>query len=212
MRHSATDDAALRRSSRGCRPPRPGFEREDAGGLRDDDAVRPRINVVLTRWLEDWVGAGRRARSEPSRSTACVTSRSSSRTRRVTYPRSHRARALRGERRAVVRDRRQQERLVISWTVSSGTSTFGAECALADLRRAGRRPGAGQSRHHPRRRKPLDLRLAFIAYVDSFWGGTLKARVGRQEMAFDLQRFVSVRDGPNVRQAYDGRVAGLGKG
>src|SRR4029077_2192726 len=50
---------------------------------------------------------------------------------------------------------------------------------------------------------PLDLRLAFIAYVDSFWGGTLKARVGRQEMAFDLQRFVSVRDGPNVRQAYD---------
>jgi Alginate export len=34
-------------------------------------------------------------------------------------------------------------------------------------------------------------------------GGTLKARVGRQEMAFDLQRFVSVRDGPNVRQAYD---------
>ena len=50
---------------------------------------------------------------------------------------------------------------------------------------------------------PLDLRQAFIAYVDSLWGGTVKARVGRQEMAFDLQRFVSVRDGPNVRQAYD---------
>ena len=31
----------------------------------------------------------------------------------------------------------------------------------------------------------------------------MKTRVGRQEMAFDLQRFVSVRDGPNVRQAYD---------
>jgi hypothetical protein len=28
-------------------------------------------------------------------------------------------------------------------------------------------------------------------------------RIGRQEMAFDLQRFVSIRDGPNVRQAYD---------
>jgi hypothetical protein len=50
---------------------------------------------------------------------------------------------------------------------------------------------------------PLDLRLAFIAYVDSFWGGTLKVRVGRQQMAFDLQRFVSIRDGPNVQQAYD---------
>ena len=35
---------------------------------------------------------------------------------------------------------------------------------------------------------PLDLRLAFIAYVDSFWGGALGPG-GRQEMAFDLQRF-----------------------
>jgi hypothetical protein len=49
----------------------------------------------------------------------------------------------------------------------------------------------------------LDLRQAFVAYIGSFWGGTVKVRVGRQEMAFDLQRFVSVRDGPNVRQAYD---------
>jgi len=61
----------------------------------------------------------------------------------------------------------------------------------------------GKSVITPVDENPLDLRLAFIAYVDSFWGGTLKARLGRQEMAFDLQRFVSVRDGPNVRQAYD---------
>jgi aromatic ring-cleaving dioxygenase len=33
--------------------------------------------------------------------------------------------------------------------------------------------------------------------------GTLKVRIGRQQFAFDLQRFVSVRDGPNVRQSYD---------
>jgi alginate export protein len=49
----------------------------------------------------------------------------------------------------------------------------------------------------------FDLRQAFLAYVDSIGGGVLKVRVGRQEMAFDLQRFVSVRDGPNVRQAFD---------
>jgi len=49
----------------------------------------------------------------------------------------------------------------------------------------------------------FDLRQAFVAYVDAVAGGVLKVRVGRQEMAFDLQRFVSVRDGPNVRQAYD---------
>jgi hypothetical protein len=49
----------------------------------------------------------------------------------------------------------------------------------------------------------FDLRQAFLAYVSSIGGGVLKVRVGRQEMAFDLQRFVSVRDGPNVRQAFD---------
>lgn len=49
----------------------------------------------------------------------------------------------------------------------------------------------------------LDLRLAFIEYVNKFGGGTLKARAGRQDFAFDLQRFVSSRDGPNVRQSFD---------
>jgi hypothetical protein len=50
---------------------------------------------------------------------------------------------------------------------------------------------------------PLDLEQAFVAYTNSLGGGDLKIRVGRQEMAFDLQRFVSARDGPNVRQAFD---------
>lgn len=49
----------------------------------------------------------------------------------------------------------------------------------------------------------LDLRLAFVEYVNTFSGGTLKARAGRQDFAFDLQRFVSSRDGPNVRQSFD---------
>ena len=52
-------------------------------------------------------------------------------------------------------------------------------------------------------RNPWDLRLAFVAYVRKFGAGTFKARVGRQDFAFDLQRFVSLRDGPNVRQAFD---------
>jgi hypothetical protein len=52
-------------------------------------------------------------------------------------------------------------------------------------------------------KNPLDLRLAFLAYSHSFDAGTFKARIGRQEFAFDLQRFVSLRDGPNVRQAFD---------
>jgi hypothetical protein len=49
----------------------------------------------------------------------------------------------------------------------------------------------------------VDLRLAFLAYTEDFEAGTFKARVGRQDFAFDLQRFVSSRDGPNVRQSFD---------
>jgi hypothetical protein len=50
---------------------------------------------------------------------------------------------------------------------------------------------------------PLDLRQAFVAYAGELGEGEIKVRIGRQQMAFDLQRFVSVRDGPNVQQAYD---------
>src|SRR6201997_4171301 len=50
---------------------------------------------------------------------------------------------------------------------------------------------------------PLDLEQAFVTYLSDAGGGKLKVRVGRQQMGFDLQRFVGVRDGPNVRQSFD---------
>jgi Alginate export len=49
----------------------------------------------------------------------------------------------------------------------------------------------------------LDLEEAFLAHVGDLGDGVLKVRIGRQEFAFDQQRFVSDRDGANVRQAYD---------
>jgi len=49
----------------------------------------------------------------------------------------------------------------------------------------------------------LDLEQGFIALVVPVGSGTFKGRVGRQQFAFDLQRFVGVRDGPNVRQSFD---------
>lgn len=50
---------------------------------------------------------------------------------------------------------------------------------------------------------PLDLRLAFLEFTHPAGDGVIKARIGRQDFAFDLQRFVSSRDGPNVRQSFD---------
>lgn len=50
----------------------------------------------------------------------------------------------------------------------------------------------------------LDLRQAFVKYEHEAGPGTFKLRVGRQELSFDLQRFISLRDGPNVQQGFDG--------
>jgi hypothetical protein len=50
----------------------------------------------------------------------------------------------------------------------------------------------------------LDVEQLFVAVAVPTAAGAVKVRAGRQEMAFDLQRFIAVRDGPNVRQAFDG--------
>ena len=50
-----------------------------------------------------------------------------------------------------------------------------------------------------------DLQLAFADFTARVSGHPLVLRLGRQELAFDYwQRFVAVREGPNVRRAYDG--------
>lgn len=55
----------------------------------------------------------------------------------------------------------------------------------------------------PADENPLDLRQAFVMAQYPLGAGTFKLRVGRQEFSFDLQRFISLRDGPNVQQGFD---------
>jgi len=76
-------------------------------------------------------------------------------------------------------------------------SDWQAFAQLEDVRAYAKRVHSGADQNR------LDLRLAFVAYRHAFAAGTFKARVGRQDFAFDLQRFVSSRDGPNVRQSFD---------
>lgn len=54
----------------------------------------------------------------------------------------------------------------------------------------------------------FELRLAFMGYTQETDAGTFIARIGREDFAFDLERFVSTRDGPNVRQSFDAIWAG----
>ena len=59
---------------------------------------------------------------------------------------------------------------------------------------------------------PLDLRLAFLEYTGHLGAATVQARVGRQDFEYDLQRFLSSRDGPNVRQSFDAVWAAFDQG
>jgi Alginate export len=68
---------------------------------------------------------------------------------------------------------------------------------LEDARAFNKKSLGGADQNH------LDLRVAFAEYVNHFGDHTLKVRTGRQDFAFDLQRFVSSREGPNVRQSFD---------
>jgi hypothetical protein len=167
----------------------------------DDEAVRPRINLFY-RWLEDWSAlADPRLRTEPLDSLKYIPLL-------FDDPKSYVSLGLTVRERFEVNDaplfgiggNKSDSYLLdrLQWHVDVRPNEhWQIFVELEDVR------APAKDVITPVDENPLDLRLAFITYVDSFWGGTLKARVGRQEMAFDLQRFVSVRDGPNVRQAYD---------
>jgi hypothetical protein len=172
-----------------------------AAAAENDDAVRPEINL-MNRWKEDWSAlADPRLRTEPLDNLKYIPLPDGD-------PKSYVSLGL------TLRERFETNNAPLfgvggnkgdsyllqrlQWHVDVRPNVHWQVFAQFEDVRA-----PGKSVITPVDENPLDLRQAFIAYVDSFWGGTLKARVGRQEMAFDLQRFVSVRDGPNVRQAYD---------
>jgi len=70
------------------------------------------------------------------------------------------------------------------------------QSSLEDGRRGGPRPTD---------RDELDLHQAFLDLkLDLPADGSLTLRSGRQELPFGSQRILSVREGPNVRQSFDG--------
>jgi hypothetical protein len=62
----------------------------------------------------------------------------------------------------------------------------------------------GKDRLSPVDQDRLGIEQGFVAVSEPCGDGALLVRVGRLEIGFDLQRFLSARDGPNVRQSYDG--------
>ena len=63
----------------------------------------------------------------------------------------------------------------------------------------------GKDRIFPIDRNRVDLAQAFVDVADAIAGGDIVLRAGRQELYFDAaQRFVSLREGPNVRRSFEG--------
>lgn len=52
-------------------------------------------------------------------------------------------------------------------------------------------------------RNRLDLEQAFVTIAPPIGEGELWFQIGRQEIAFELQRFLGIRDGANVRRPFD---------
>ena len=65
----------------------------------------------------------------------------------------------------------------------------------------------------PTDKDDLDLHQTFLDLKFDVAAGGLTLRSGRQELAFGSQRIISVREGPNVRQSFDGfRLTYRGEG
>ena len=78
---------------------------------------------------------------------------------------------------------------------------------IGDHLDAGRRPTA------PTDVDRLDLAQAFIDLSRPLGAGSLTVRLGRAEMSFDDGALIGLRDGPNIRQSWDGaRVSYVARG
>jgi len=112
-----------------------------------------------------------------------------------------------------------RERAVIDHAPSFGTlPRAGGEWLLsrveahADVRLGGRVQvfvqlqsafAPGKPTLAPVDRDRLDVEQAFVGLSEPLGGGKLRVRFGRQLIPIELQRFISVREGPNLRQSYD---------
>ena len=67
----------------------------------------------------------------------------------------------------------------------------------------------GKDLYSPNDESRNEVRQAFIDLNRDFAGGRFTTRIGRQEMGFGNQVFVTYRDSPNIRQSFDGLRASL---
>jgi hypothetical protein len=173
-----------------------------AATVAAQEAVPQRPALMSNRWQEDWAALADPAlRTEPLDGLKYIALSAGDPQRYLSFGATLRERFESNDAAALGTGGRRDDAYVIQRVqlhadlhLAQGLRLF---AQLEDDRAWGKQAlsGADQDR--------ADLRLAFVEYDKAFATGTLKTRVGRQDFAFDLQRFVSSRDGPNVRQSFD---------
>ncbi|UVO49913.1 alginate export family protein [Sphingomonas sp. SUN019] len=173
------------------------FERTPEHGSADVPAQRP--SYKLGRWLEDWRAlADPELRTDPFDAVKYIALGTDGGAH-LTLSGQLREEAV-GQSNALFSNAGDVwglHRLYLGADLHVGQARIYAE--LGNAVAIGRRGGPG-----PTDEDRLDLQLAFADWRLQAGGVEWVIRAGRQELAFDpTQRFVGVREGPNLRQAFD---------
>jgi Alginate export len=182
---------------------------EDAATVSGQAPARPAI--LFNRWQEDWsVLADPRVPDEPLDSLKYIPLSAEDPKTYLSFGADLRERFEANDAAGFGIGRNHNADYLISRFETHADLRLGPQIQLFTQLESAFAPG--KTMLAPVDRDRLDLEQAFIVATEPLGDGTLKLRLGRQQFAFDLQRFVSARDGPNVRQSYDAAWADYEQG
>src|ERR1700675_4394976 len=177
-----------------------GMAGADQSVQADDQAPPPRPAILFNRWQEDWsVLADPRVLREPLDSLKYIPLSSDDPKTYLSLGAGLRERFEANDATSFgVGANRNQDYVISRAEVSADLRVAGQLQLFVQLQKEN---AFDKKILTPVDQDRLDLEQAFIALSEPLAGGTLKVRIGRQQFGFDLQRFVSVRDGQTIRQS-----------
>lgn len=174
----------------------------DAGSTTAADVIPARPEPLFNRWQEDWsVLADPRVSREPLDDLKYIPLSSSDPKMYFSLGANLRERFESNDAVAFGTDSAQSDSYVISRMEVDADLHLGPQVQIFTQLQSDY--AIDKAIHTPVDQDRLDLEQGFISVTEPLAQGELALRLGRQEIGFDLQRFISVRDGPNVRQSYD---------
>jgi len=174
----------------------------DSSTATGTDAVPPRPVPLFNRWQEDWsVLADPRVPREPLDELKYLPLSAADPKMYLSLGANVRERFEFNDAVGFGTGANQSESYVISRTEIHADLHLGSQVEIFTQLQSDY--AIDKAVHTPVDQDRLDLEQAFVLINEPLEQGQLALRLGRQQIGFDLQRFISIRDGPNVRQSYD---------